>query len=111
MTLIRELPRGPFDAYLRAHYFTAQTGVLPRFSMGCGAIFMIQRVIPLDASLTARGAVAETDPLLLEEMFALVAAQGLDVVSLAEMRRRLVEARSGPALRLLSPSTAPIAAF
>ena len=65
--------------------------MLPRFAMGCGAIFMIQRVKPLDASLTARGAVAETDPLLLEEMVALVAARNLDVVSLAEMRRRLSE--------------------
>lgn len=89
--MIRELPRGPFDAYLRAHYFTAQPNVLPRFTMGCGAIFMIQRVMPVDASLTAHGAVAETDPLLLEEMVALVAAQNLDVVSLAEMRRRLTE--------------------
>ena len=87
----RELPRGPFDAYLRAHYFTARPSVLPRFAMGCGAIFMIQRVMPLDASLTAHGAVAETDPLLLEEMVALVPAQNLDVVSLAEMRRRLME--------------------
>ncbi len=52
---------------------------------------MIQRVMPLEASLTARGAVAETDPLLLKEMVALVAAQNLDVVSLGEMRRRLVE--------------------
>jgi len=91
MTVIRELPRGPFDAYLRAHYFTDRPSVLPRFAMGCGAIFMIQRVMPLEASLTAHGAVAETDPLLLEEMVALVAAQNLDVVSLAEMRRRLVE--------------------
>lgn len=89
--MIRELPRGPFDAYLRAHYFTARPSVLPRFAMGRGAIFMIQRVIPLDASLTARGAVAETDPLLLEEMIALVAARNLEVVTLAEMRRRLVE--------------------
>ena len=89
--MIRELPRGPFDAYLRAHYFTGRPSVLPRFTMGCGAIFMIQRVMPLDASLTARGAVAETDPLLLEEMVALVAAQNLDVVSLGEMRRRLLE--------------------
>ena len=89
--MIRELPRGPFDAYLRAHYFTARPSVLPRFAMGCGAIFMIQRVMPLDASLTARGAVAETDPLLLQEMVALVAAQNLEAVSLAEMRRRLTE--------------------
>ncbi len=89
--MIRELPRGPFDAYLRAHYFTAGPSVQPRFAMGCGAIFMIQRVMSISASLTARGAVAETDPLLLEEMVALVAAQNLDVVSLAEMRRRLVE--------------------
>ncbi len=89
--MICELPRGPFDAYLRAHYFTAEPGMLPRFSMGCGAIFMIQRVVPLENSLVARGAVAETDPLLLEEMVALVAAQHLDVVSVAEMRRRLVE--------------------
>jgi peptidoglycan/xylan/chitin deacetylase (PgdA/CDA1 family) len=91
MTVIRELPRGPFDAYLRAHYFNARPSVLPRFAMGCGAIFMIQRVIPLDASLTAHGAVAETDPMLLEEMVALVAARKLNVVTLAEMRRRLVE--------------------
>jgi peptidoglycan/xylan/chitin deacetylase (PgdA/CDA1 family) len=91
MTVIRELPRGPFEAYLRAHYFTPRPSVLPRFAMGCGAIFMIQRVKRLDASLTAPGAVAETDPLLLEEMVALVAAQNLDVVSLAEMRRRLTE--------------------
>ena len=89
--MIRELPRGPFDAYLRAHYFTDRPSVLPRFAMGCGAIFMTQRVVPLEASLTAHGAVAETDPLLLEEMVALVAAQNMDVVSLAEMRRRLVE--------------------
>jgi peptidoglycan/xylan/chitin deacetylase (PgdA/CDA1 family) len=90
MSVIRELPRGPFDAYLRAHYFTARPSVQPRFAMGCGAIFMIQRVMSINASLTARGAVAETDPLLLEEMVALVAAQNLDVVSLAEMRRRLL---------------------
>ena len=89
--MIRELPRGPFDAYLRAHYFNEKTSVLPRFAMGCGAIFMIRRVRALEDTLTSRGVIAETDPLLLQEMIALVTAQSLDVVSLAEMRRRLVE--------------------
>lgn len=90
LTVIRELPRGPFDAYLRAHY-SDRPSTLPRFSMGCGAIFMIERVRPLDTSLSPRGALAETDPLLLEEMITLVAARGLDVVSPGEMRRRLLE--------------------
>jgi peptidoglycan/xylan/chitin deacetylase (PgdA/CDA1 family) len=93
--VIRELPRGPFDSYLRAHYFNDKPSVLPRFSMGCGAIFMIQRVRSLDASLSAQDAIVETDPGLLEEMIALVVAQGLEVVSLAEMRRRLVERELG----------------
>ncbi len=88
--MIRELPRGPFDAYLRAHYFNDKPSVLPRFSMGCGAIFMIRRVKPLDDSLASRGVIAETDPLLLQEMIGLVATQSLDVISLAEMRRRLI---------------------
>jgi peptidoglycan/xylan/chitin deacetylase (PgdA/CDA1 family) len=58
--------------------------------MGCGAIFMIQRVKALDAHLISSGAVAETDPRLLDEMIALIVARGLTVVSLAEMRRRLL---------------------
>lgn len=88
--MIRELPRGPFDSYLRAHYFNEKQSVLPRFSMGCGAIFMIQRVRALESGLSA-DAIVETDPQLLEEMIALVVAQGLDVISLAETRRRLIE--------------------
>lgn len=89
--VIRELPRGPFDSYLRANYYSHQLKSLPQFSMGCGAIFMIHRVRALDADLPSGNIVAETDPLLLEEMLALIAARGLDVVSLAEMRRRIVE--------------------
>lgn len=89
--MIRDLPRGRFDAYLRTHYYSHKPSMLPRFSMGCGAIFMIQRVQPIDATTPSRGAIGETDPLLLEEMIALVAARGLDVVSPDEMRRRLVE--------------------
>ncbi len=87
--MIRDLPRGQFDAYLRTHYFGDKPGVLPRFSMGSGAIFMIQRVKPLETSLVARGTIAETDPLLLKEMVSLVTALKLDVVSISEMRRRL----------------------
>jgi peptidoglycan/xylan/chitin deacetylase (PgdA/CDA1 family) len=86
--VIRELPRGPFGAYLRAHYPGAP-GVLSRFTMGCGAIFMIQRARPQMESLIGQGAIAETDPLLLEEMVALVVEQGLEVIPLSEVRRRL----------------------
>jgi peptidoglycan/xylan/chitin deacetylase (PgdA/CDA1 family) len=86
--VIRELPRGPFGAYLRTHYRSAP-GVLSRFAMGCGAIFMVQRARPQLDSLLGQGAIAETDPLLLEEMVALVVDQGLDVIPLAEVRRRL----------------------
>jgi peptidoglycan/xylan/chitin deacetylase (PgdA/CDA1 family) len=85
--VIRELPRGPFGAYLHAHY--RAPGVVTRFAMGCGAIFMVQRVRPLADSLIGPGAIAETDPMLLEEMVALVVQQGLDVVPLAEVHRRL----------------------
>ncbi|WP_170937107.1 MULTISPECIES: polysaccharide deacetylase family protein [Rhodomicrobium] len=52
---------------------------------------MIQRVQPVDAAVASRGSLGETDPALLEEMISLVAARGLDVVSPAEMRRRLLE--------------------
>jgi len=86
----RDLPRGQFGAYLRAHCLTDNSSVLPRFSMGCGAIFMIQRVKPLEESLAVRGTIAETDPSLLKEMISLVAAQKLDVVSLPELKRRLL---------------------
>jgi peptidoglycan/xylan/chitin deacetylase (PgdA/CDA1 family) len=89
--VIHDLPRGRFGAYLRAHYLNDKASAAQRFSMGCGAIFMIQRVAALDASLASRGAIAETDPSMLEEMVSLVAALKLDVVSLAEMRRRLAE--------------------
>lgn len=89
--LIRELPRGPFGAFLRAHYLS-QPSAVSRFAMGCGAIFMIQRVRPMAESLLGEAGIAETDPALLEEMVALVMAQGLDVVSLSEAKRRL-EAR------------------
>jgi peptidoglycan/xylan/chitin deacetylase (PgdA/CDA1 family) len=91
LTVIYDLPRGRFGAYLRAHYLNDKASAAQRFSMGCGAIFMIQRVAALDASLASRGAIAETDPSMLEEMVSLVAALKLDVVSLAEMRRRLAE--------------------
>lgn len=50
---------------------------------------MIQRVRSQTESLLGQGAIAETDPMLLEEMVALVVAQGLDVVSLSEAHRRL----------------------
>jgi peptidoglycan/xylan/chitin deacetylase (PgdA/CDA1 family) len=61
--------------------------------MGCGAIFMIHRVYPLNAGSASRGMIPETDPQLLREMINLVAAKGLDAVSLSEMRSRL---ESGP---------------
>jgi peptidoglycan/xylan/chitin deacetylase (PgdA/CDA1 family) len=83
------LPRGPFGSYLRAHYLSEQGGRAARFTMGRGAIFMIQRVRPLAESLSGPDAVAETDPLLLSEMVALVIAQGLDVIALDEIRDRL----------------------
>jgi peptidoglycan/xylan/chitin deacetylase (PgdA/CDA1 family) len=86
--LIRELPRGPFGAYLHAHYRHAPS-VVSRFAMGCGAIFMIQRARPQIEALAAPGTVAETDPMLLDEMVALVIEQGLDVVSVPELARRL----------------------
>lgn len=89
--MIRDLPRGPYGAFLHAHYFRDRANILPRFSMGQGAIFSIQRVKSLDASLVPSGLLSETDPLMLEEMAALIAALNLDVVSLAEMRRRLVQ--------------------
>ena len=86
--MIRELPRGPFGAYLRAHHLGVP-GVISRFAMGYGAIFMIQRVRPVTESLLGTGAIAETDPLLLEEMVSLVRQQGLDVVPLSAVRERL----------------------
>jgi peptidoglycan/xylan/chitin deacetylase (PgdA/CDA1 family) len=86
--LIRELPRGPFGAYLRAHHLGVP-GVISRFAMGYGAIFMIQRVRAVTESLLGTGAIAETDPLLLEEMVSLVLEQGLDVVPLSAVRARL----------------------
>jgi peptidoglycan/xylan/chitin deacetylase (PgdA/CDA1 family) len=76
--------------YLHAHLHD-RPSALPRFSMGCGAIFMIQRVAELETSLASRETSIETDPMLLEETVSLIAAQKLEVVSLAEMRRRLVE--------------------
>ena len=87
--MIRELPRGPFGVYLHAHYRHAP-GMVSRFAMGAGAIFMVQRVRPQMDSLIAPGAIAETDPMLLDEMVALVVEQGLDVIPLSEVRRRLV---------------------
>ena len=89
--MIRDLPRGPYGAFLHTHYFQDRSGVLPRFSMGQGAIFSIQRVKSLEASLVPSGLISETDPLMLEEMAALIAALSLDVVSFKEMRRRLIE--------------------
>ena len=86
--LIRELPRGPFGAYLRAHHLGVP-GVISRFAMGYGAIFMVQRVRSLAESLLDTGAIAETDPLLLHEMISLVLQQGLDVAPLSEVRTRL----------------------
>ena len=86
--MIRELPRGPFGVYLNAHY-RRLPGALARSAMGCGAIFMVQRVRPQTDSLMDQGVIAETDPMLLDEMVALVIQQGLDVVPLSEVRRRL----------------------
>jgi peptidoglycan/xylan/chitin deacetylase (PgdA/CDA1 family) len=87
--MIRELPRGPFDAYLRAHYSSGKATMMPRFAMGCGAIFMIQRVRPASASLAASSLLEETDPTLLEEMLALVAVQRLVTVPIGEVNARL----------------------
>ncbi len=89
--MIRELPRGPYGAFLYANYFGDKSSYLPRFTMGQGAIFSIKCVKPLEASLVAPELVSETDPLMLEEMTALISALNLDVVSLDEMRRRLVQ--------------------
>lgn len=87
--MIRELPRGPFDAYLRAHYSSGKATMMPRFAMGCGAIFMIQRVRPATASLAASSLLEETDPTLLEEMLALIATQRLTAVPISEVNSRL----------------------
>jgi peptidoglycan/xylan/chitin deacetylase (PgdA/CDA1 family) len=89
--LIRDLPRGQFGVYLQAHYPIDRSGALPRFSMGCGVIFMIQRVAAQETSLMPREAIGETDPQLLQEMLSLISAQRLEVISLAEVRRRLAE--------------------
>lgn len=89
--LIRELPRGPFGSYLRTHYQGEKPTGFSHFAMGCGAIFMLQHVRPVEQSFAPAGLIAETDPVLLNEMLALVIAQGLDVLSLAELRRRLEE--------------------
>lgn len=87
--MIRELPRGPFDAYLRAHYSSGKATMMPRFAMGCGAVFMIQRVRPAAASLAASSLVEETDPSLLEEMLALISAQRLTTIPLGDVIARL----------------------
>lgn len=57
--------------------------------MGCGAVFMLQHVRPVEKNFVPGGLIAETDPVLINEMLALVIAQGLDVLSLCELRRRL----------------------
>lgn len=88
--MIRELPRGPFGSYLRAHYFSDKPSSLSHFAMGCGAIFMLQHVRPIERSIAPGGLIAETDPVLLNEMLSLVIAQGLNVLSLAELRRQLM---------------------
>lgn len=89
--MIRALPKGPFDGYLRTHYFSSKPGVASRCVMGCGAIFMIQRVRPATECLTAAAVVDETDTLLLREMLALVAVQKLDIIPLADVPQRLAE--------------------
>ncbi len=86
--LIRELPRGPFGVYLRA-YYRQVPALVSRFTMGSGAIFVIQRARPQTDNLVGQGAIAETDSMLLDEMVALVIEQGLEIVSLSEVVRRL----------------------
>jgi peptidoglycan/xylan/chitin deacetylase (PgdA/CDA1 family) len=89
--MIRALPKGPFDGYLRTHYFSGKPGAASRCVMGCGAIFMIQRVRPATECLTAATVEEETDTLLLREMLALVAVQKLDILPLDQVPQRLAE--------------------
>ncbi len=91
LAVIRDLPRGQFGAFLRMHYLNDKSSFPPRFSMGCGAVFMIQRIKPMESTLLSRGAISETDPQLLEEMIALVSALRLDVISIEQMQKRLMQ--------------------
>jgi peptidoglycan/xylan/chitin deacetylase (PgdA/CDA1 family) len=88
--MIRGLPKGVFDAYALAHQLSGKAALLPRFAMGVGAIFMIQRVRPADANLAASTLVEETDPVLLGQMLSLIAVQRLKAVSVGDVRQCLL---------------------
>jgi peptidoglycan/xylan/chitin deacetylase (PgdA/CDA1 family) len=88
--MIRGLPKGVFDAYALAHQLNGKGGLLPRFAMGVGAIFMIQRVRPADTCLAASTLAEVTDPALLGQMLSLIAVQRLKAVPIGEVRQHLL---------------------
>ena len=87
--MIRGLPKGVSDAYALAHQLNGKGALLPRFAMGVGAIFMIQRVRPADSSLAASTLAEETDPVLLGQLLSLVAVQKLKTVPIGEVHQCL----------------------
>lgn len=88
--MIRGLPKGVFDAYALAHQLNGKGTLLPRFAMGVGAIFMIQRVRLADTCLAASTLAEETDPTLLGQLLSLIAVQKLKTVPIGDVRQHLL---------------------
>ncbi|MEJ2116797.1 MAG: polysaccharide deacetylase family protein [Alphaproteobacteria bacterium] len=89
--MIRTLSLRPLNGYLNTHYFNSKPCRGGQFVMGCGAIFMIQRVRDAEASLTASSIAEETDTTLLREMLSLITLQKLDIIPLKDAPQRLAE--------------------
>jgi peptidoglycan/xylan/chitin deacetylase (PgdA/CDA1 family) len=89
--MIRTLSQRPLNGYLNTHYFNSKPCRGGQFVMGCGAIFMIQRVRDFESSLAASSTAEETDTTLLREILALISLQKLDVIPIAEAPQRLAE--------------------
>jgi peptidoglycan/xylan/chitin deacetylase (PgdA/CDA1 family) len=89
--MIRTLSQRPLNGYLNTHYFNSKPCRGGQFVMGCGTIFMIQRVRDIESSLAASSTAEETDTTLLREMLALISLQKLDIIPIAEAPQRLAE--------------------
>ncbi len=89
--MIRTLSQRPLNGYLNTHYFNSKPCRGGQFVMGCGVIFMIQRVRDIENSLAASSIAEETDTTLLRELLSLTALQKLDIIPIEEAPRRLAE--------------------
>jgi peptidoglycan/xylan/chitin deacetylase (PgdA/CDA1 family) len=87
--MICGLPKTVFDTCSLAHHLGGKATAFPRFTMGAGAIFMIQRVRSADFSLAASSLAEETDPVLLTQLLSLAAVRQLTVVPLDGVRKHL----------------------